>query len=901
MSFFATLGTRCSHVLSSLLHRDQVEQELREELDGHLDRLVEQKLAAGMSPHEARRAARLQFGGIDQVTEQVRDARLGAWVESATRECRRCFRSLSRNPFFTGVGVLTVALGIGTSVTVFTVVNAVLLRPLPIPDSERLVLLRHVTPEQPRFSEVRMSDALHFLYAEKSRTLNGVAGFSDYQVSFTGPDNPQRVQAAWVTASFFDVMRMQPRIGRAFTGEDDRPGAAPVVVLADELWRTRFGADPGVVGRIVEINGANVEIVGVMPPGFALSRPETQVWLPMGLDPENLRLGYFGFNGVARMADGATLEQVRAELGAMLSNLVEIFPDQPAAPTLAAGGIRPLIVRVRTWVVGDIEAILWILLGAVGIVLLVACANVTNLFLVRYEARHREVAMRAALGESRARLAGSVLLESLALGVAGGIVALLAALGTMRLLVRFGPQGLPRVGEISIDTSVLLFGFAVSVAAGLLFGLLPALRVSAVAASSGMSAVARGATGARERQLARRGLVVMQIALALTLLVGSGLALRSFQRLASVDPGFDPADVLTFGVALPPRDYDTPDSRLNFYRELVDRLRALPGADAAAAALAAPLEGVVSWAGYSIEGRPRADDDVWPVFAVKSVSPGYFDAMRIALVEGRVFDRLDEERDAPVVIVSRSLARTYWPEESALGKRIRLGNPPNEEEGEQWSRIVGVVDDVHEIALHEDPPEIVYSPPVVSWGADVADAPWPMRYIVRAPNTAALAAAVRAAVRGLDPSLPVYGVETLEALVGRARGTPAFVMVLLVVAAGLALLLGSVGLYGVVSYMVVQRRREIAIRMAVGAQAGDVRRLVLAEAGGLALVGVTLGIGAALGLTRQLRAILFETSPLDPTVFVGVSVLLIAVCLLASGVPTRRATRVDPMAALRVE
>ena len=509
--------------------------------------------------------------------------------------------------------------------------------------------------------------------------------------------------------------------------------------------------------------------------------------------------------------------------------------------------------------------------------------------------------MRAALGESRGRLAGSVLLESLALGVAGGVAAFLVALGAVRLLVRFGPQELPRLDEISIDASVLAFGFVVSVAAGLLFGLLPALRVSAVAASGCMTGVARGATGGRERQLARRGLVVVQIALALTLLVGSGLALRSFQRLASVDPGFDPVDVLTFGVTLPPRDYDTPGSRLSFYRQVVDRLRALPGAVAAAAALAVPLEGLVSSAGYSIEGRPRADDDVWPVFAVKSVSPGYFDAMRIALVEGRTFERRDEDRDAPVVIVSRSLARTYWPEESAVGKRIRMGDPPNEEAGEQWSRIVGVVDDVHEVALHEDPPEIVYSPPVVSWGADVGDVPWPMRYIVRAPNTTALAAAAREAVRGLDPSLPVYGVETLEALVARARGTRAFVMVLLVVAAGLALLLGSVGLYGVVSYMVAQRGREIAIRMAVGAQAGDVRRLVLAEAGGLALVGVTLGTGAALALTGQLQAILFETSPLDPAVFVGVSVLLVAVCLLASGVPTRRATRVDPMAALRAE
>ena len=898
MSFIATLRTRCGHFLQGLFRRDQVEHELREELDVYLDMLAEQKRAAGMSPPEARRAARLEFGGIDKVTEEVRDVRLSAWVDSVVRDSRRCFRSLLRNPPFTGVAVLTVALGVGASVTVFTVVNAVLLRPLPIPDSERLVLLRHVAPRLQQLNEMRMSDALYFLYAEESRTLDGVAGFSDYQVSLTGPDNPQRVQAASVTASFFDVMRMQPRIGRAFTGEEHRPGTPPVVVLADGLWRTRFGADPGVVGRLVEIDGANLEVVGVMAPSFAFSRPETQLWLPMQLDPENLRLGYFGFNGVARMADGSTLEQVRTELGALLSNLVEVFPDQAAAPTLAEN-TRPLIDRVRTWVVGDIEAILWILLGAVGIVLLISCANVTNLFLVRSEARHGEVAIRAALGESRARLAGSVLLESLALGVAGGIVALLLALGAVRLLVRLGPQELPRLGEISIDTSVLLFGFVVSVAAGLLFGLLPALRASAVATPGSMTAVGRGAMGGRQRQLTRRGLVVMQVALALTLLVGSGLALRSFQRLASVDPGFDPVDVLTFGLALPHSDYDTPASRLNFYRQMVDRLHALPGAVAAAAATV-PLDGVVNSAGHSIEGRPQAERDPWPVFAVKSVSPSYFDALRIALVEGRVFDPLDEARDAPVVIVSRSLARAYWPGESALGKEIRMGNPPNEEQGEQWSRIVGVVDDVHEIALHEDPPEMVYFP-VASRGPVVSDLPWPMRYIVRAPNTAALAAAVREAVRELDPALPVYDVETLETLVGRARGTRAFVMVLLIVAAGLALVLGAVGLYGVVSYMVAQRRREIAIRMAVGAQASDLTRLVLAEAGGLALLGVTLGIAAALAVTRQLQAILFETSPLDPAVFIGVSVFLTSVCLLASGLPARRATRVDPTVALRME
>ncbi|MCY4122937.1 MAG: ABC transporter permease [Acidobacteria bacterium] len=813
-------------------------------------------------------------------------------------QLRLFFRRVRAKPGFTLLSLLTLAVGVGANVAIFAIVNAVLLRPLPLPDSERLVILRHAAPGLAQLDELPVSDALHFLYADESRTLEGVAAYRDEQVSFTGPENPQRVEASNVTASFFEVLRTPPRLGRSFTAEEDRPGAAPVIVLSDGLWRSRFGAEPGVVGRLVEIGGESAEVVGVMPPGFSFSQQEIDLWRPLRLDRENVQLGAFGINGVARIADGSTLGQVRAELEAMISNLVEIFPDEGAAPILANAGFRPLVDPAREVAVGDIEATLWILLGAVGFLLLIACANVANLFLVRSEARHGEVVIRAALGESRGRLAGSVLFESLGLGVAGGLLALPLALLAVRLLVRFGPRELPRLDEISIDAAVLLFGLAVSVVAGLLFGLLPALRAAAVAAAGHMTAGARGATVRRQRQLGRRGLVVVQVALALTLLVGSGLAVRSFQRLAAVDPGFDPVDVLAFGLSLPERDYESPAARLNFHRQIVDRLRALPGAVDASAASTVPLSGEVSGSGHTIEGRPLADGEVPPVFMVKRVAPGYFDTLRIGLVEGRVFDRLDGERDAPVAIVSRSLARTHWPGESALGKGIRLGGPPDEE-GEQWSRVVGVVDDVHEINLHEDPPEMAYYPLPGITGGEAT--PAVMRYLMRGANAAGLSGAVREAVRGLDPTLPIAEIETLETLVGRARGTRAFVMALLAVSAGLALLLGSVGLYGVVSCMVAQRRREIAVRMAVGAQMTDVRRLVLTEAGALALLGALLGIGAAVVLTRRLQALLFETSPLDPVVFAAVSTLLIGVCLLASWLPARRAARIDPCTALRAE
>ena len=824
---------------------------------------------------------------------------------SVSSQIRLLWRRARTHPGFTLISLATLAIGIGANVAIFTVINAVLLRPLPLPDSERLVLLRHAAPGLAQLDELPMSEPLYFLYAEQSRTLESVAVYRNEQASFTGPENPQRVEASSVTASFFDVMRTPPRLGRALTAEDDRPGAAPVILLSDSLWRTRFGADPGVIGRVVDLDGESVEVIGVMPPGFAFSRPAAELWRPIRIDRETAQLGAFGINGVARIADGSNLGQAQAELDAMLSNLAEVFPDAGAAPILANAGFRPLVDRAREVVVGDIEGTLWILLGAVGFLLLIACANVANLFLVRTEARHGEVAMRAALGESRGRVAGSVLLESLVLGVAGGLASLPLALLAVRLVVRFGPEALPRLEEISVDASVLAFGFLVSVLAGLVFGLLPSLRARAVAAAGHMTEGTRGATAGRERQFARRGLVVLQIALALTLLVGSGLAVRSFQKLAAVDPGFDPIDVLTFGLALSARDYESADARLNFHRQMVDRLRALPGAVGASAASTVPLGGEMSGSGHTIEGRPPADGEVPPVFMTKRVTPGYFDALRIELVEGRVFDALDGERQAPVVIVSRSLARTHWPGESALGKGIRLGGPP--EEGEEWSRIVGVVDDVQEINLHEDPPEMAYYP-VRNRGGDgptggdpAATVPASMRYVVRAPNAAALSGAAREAVHGLDRTLPVTGIETLETLVGRARGERAFVMVLLLIAAGLAVLLGSVGLYGVVSWTVAQRRREIAIRMAVGAQVTDVRRLVLTEAGALALAGAVLGLGSAAVLTRRLEALLFETSPLDPAVFLTVSLLLIGICLLASWLPARRAAGIQPMTALRAE
>ena len=804
-------------------------------------------------------------------------------------------RRVLSDPSFAVVSVITLAIGLGANMAIFTVVNAVLLRPLPVPDSDRLVTLNHAAPGLTQFPELPMSNALYFLYASESRTLDGVAMFQGRQLSFTGTEDPQRIEAAIVTASFFDVIRTPPRLGRSFTIDDERPDAPPVVILTDDLWRSRFGSDPNIVGRLVEIEGASTEIVGVLPP--LLLFPE-QLYRPVQLDPAQVQLGAFGMRGLARIGDGRSLGQVQAELAAMASNLVELLPDQDAAVVLANAGFTPRIRPAREMIVGDIEATLWILLGAVGFLLLIACANVANLFLARAEARHRELAIRIALGESRAHVIGTTIGESVMLALVGGLVAAPLAFAAVRLLVRFGPLELPRVREIGLDSDVLLFGLALSLVAGLLFGVLPALKASAIPASASLNEGARGASATRERHLTRRVLVVAQIALALTLLVGSGLAARSFQRLASVDAGFDPTGVLSFRLSLPERRYESDESRLLFHRRLLERLTALPGATAVAAVSDLPLGGSLSGTGASLEGQPLADGDFPPIFMTKSVSSGYFDAMGIDLVEGREFERLDADRASLVVIVSQGLARAHWPNESALGKGIRPGGPPGE--GEDWFRVVGVVQDVHQQSLHDPPPELAYYPLATPASEGEIDVSLGMSYIVRAEG-ANLAGSARAAVRALDPSLPISDADSMETLVARARAQRAFVMVLLLIASGFAVLVGAIGLYGVVSYVVARRSREIAIRMAIGARLADIRRLVLVEAGWMALTGTALGLGAAVALTRRLQSLLFETSPLDPTVLAGVSTLLAGICLLASWLPARRAARVEPVTALRAE
>ncbi len=811
---------------------------------------------------------------------------------------RVALRRFASSPGFTLLSLLTLAIGIGANIAIFSIVNGVLLRPLPFPESQRLVVINHTAPGLPGLEEMPISEALYHLYRKESRALESVTVFDDGQASFTDAENPQRLKSSNVSSSFFDVLRTTPTMGRRFNPDDSVPGAAKVVIIGDSLWRGRFAADPGILGKIVQVNGESSEIVGVMPAGFAFPNRLTQLWQPEPLDEENAPLGNFSLLAMGRIADGSDLESVDAEFRGLLSTLEERF-TQGAARVLSDADFAPLIKPAREFLVGDIRAALWIVLGAVGFLLLIACANVANLFLARTEGRHREVAIRFALGESRAWVMGSTMIESLLLGLSGGIIALPLAAVAVRLLVRYGPQDLPRIQQVSVDGLVVLFALVLSVVVGLLFGVVPALRAAAMAGSSNLTQGARGASASRHRNRVRQALVVAQIALALTLLIGSGLAVRSFQRLHDLNPGFDPDGTLTFRLELPERDYPEPSSRLGFQHRMIDGLKALPGVTAVAVTDELPLSGGINGSGHVLEGAEEVERPLPLVFRYKQVSPQYFQTMGIRLVEGRTLGESDEAEARYSVVVSKTLASTRWPGQSALGKGLNNGGRP--EEGEPWFRVVGVVDDVYEEQLDQKPPEVVYYSMALPDGQEEVDVPSELSFVVRGPSTANLADAVRRAVRSIDPSLPIADLQGLDDLVADARASRAFVMFLLIVAAGFALLLGSVGLYGVISFVVAQRRREIAIRMAIGAHTSDIRGMVLREAAWLALAGTAIGVVGAVVLTRRLQALLFETSPLDPVVFVAVSLLLAGVCFLASWLPARRASQVAPVSALRYE
>ncbi|MBA3887921.1 MAG: ABC transporter permease, partial [Acidobacteria bacterium] len=786
----------------------------------------------------------------------------------------RIARRLLCAPLFTSVAVLTLALGIGANAAIFSVINGVLLKPLPYAEADRLVGVWHSAPGI-NIPLMNQGPATYLTYREESQTFEDIGLWAGAAVSVTGAGEPERVEALRVTDGLLGVLRAYPALGRSFTADDDRPGGPDNMMIAYGYWQRKFGGDPGIVGRVVTVDGVAREVIGVLPEGFRFLGRNPQIFYTFRFNRAELFVGNFSYQGIARLKPGVTLEQANADVARVIPMHTERWPLPPgfSLEMLEQARLSPNVRPLSVDVVGDIGGVLWVLLGTVGLVLLIACANVANLFLVRAEGRQQELAIHAALGASRGRITWELLSESLSLAALGGAAGLLLAHAAIRTIVAIAPDALPRVEEIGVDGMVIAFTVGVSLLAGLLFGLLPVLKFARPHLATALKEGGRASSDGRARHLARNTLVVAEIALAVVLLVGSGLMLRTFQAMRTVDPGFTgPADVLTFRIAVPESLVPDPEHAVRTHQQIAERLTAVPGVTSVGVASAMPMDGNRSMDPIFVEDFPGAEERMPPIRRFTFAGERYFETIGTRMVAGRALTWHDALTRAEVIVVSESFAREYWDDpRAALGRRIRE-TPQN-----RWRTIVGVVADVRQDGLAQPAPATVYWPLLVEgmWMDELRA----VRYVSFAVRTEragspTLLQEIQQAVWAVNPNLPVSGVRTLETLQAESMAQTSFAMVILGIASAVALILGIVGIYGVISYVATQRTREIGIRIALGATRGDVTGLFLRQALLLAGVGIVIGMAAALGATRAMASMLFGVSATDPLTYAIVGVAL---------------------------
>ena len=818
-------------------------------------------------------------------------------------EIRPALRRLARTPGFTAVSVLTLGLGIAGTTAAFSVINGVLLRPLPYRDPERLVQLWHTAPGL-GVLKVEQSDASYIQYHDKAtRSFESVASYQSSAANLTGGQEPERVASANVTASFLPTLGVRPAVGRNFIEEEDRPGGAAVAILSDALWRRRYGADPAMVGKTIQVDGRTREVIGIMAPSFRFPEGETELWLPMGIDRAHVSTGNFNRNAIGRLRPGVTIGAAEAEMTPILMRLPDDVPGMMTHAIFEQAKIRVVIHSLRDDVVGDIRPVLFTVFGTVALVLLIACANVANLFLVRAEARTKEVAVRSALGASPRSIVKLYLGEGLVLSALGAVLGVLLAYVALEALLQLAPTSLPRASEISLDLASLGVAAAIAVVTGLFFSTIPFIRAGKAELTPMLRDGTRGSTSGRERQRVRNAFVVAQVALALVLLVGSGLLARSFERMRAVDPGFAPNQVLTLRLSLPPATYRTVGDISRFYYQLTTRLATVPGVQAVGGTSKLPLiEDGGNHNGTWVEDRPVTATELPTVHSVATVTQDYFKAMGIPIVEGRTFRDDGSDRASHEMIVGRAFARHFWPNGSAIGKRVKTGGPEA-----SWSTIVGVAGDVHDEALTKPVDEMIYQPMIsviqpTPSQPDTLVAENTMTLTIRtAGDPMQVYPAIRREVWGLDRNLPMVNVRELSTVVSSAMARTTFTLVMIGAAASVALLLGAIGIYGVISYMVSLRTREIGVRMALGAQSVQVRRMVVRQGLTLASIGVVIGLAAALALSRLISSLLYGITPNDPATLASVTLGLLVVSTVASWLPAMRAARIDPIEALRAE
>ncbi|MCI0488402.1 MAG: ABC transporter permease [Blastocatellia bacterium] len=886
--------------LASLNLSPMREAEIIEELSQHLEDRYRELIAGGASEEYARRSALAELSDRRLLAQELRRVErqfaqepivLGAKRRSNMfgdlwQDITYGLRMLRKNPGFTFIAVLTLALGIGANTAIFSLVDSILLRPLPYREPDRLVRLIQASPML-GLSTWGVSQADFAAYREQNRSFETMALLTNGGVNLTGEGEPERLQMTNVTADFFKVFGVNPALGRTFHEGEDTPGKTGVCVISYGFWQRRLGGDPNIIGRRLILNNTPTEIVGVMPAEFKFPRLDIELWIPLALDPT--RTAPYFFQVVGRLKPGFEVAEAQADTTDVLQNFGRQNPNLGEAVGLNEGnGPRTIITPLKELVVGKTEKPLLVLLSAVALVLLIACANVANLLLARATSRTREIAVRVALGATPSRVARQLLTESVLLSFIGAVVGTaLAGLG-IRMLDKLPIDGIARIEEVNLSGGVLAFTAALALLTGLLFGLMPALRAYGMGLTAGMREGGRGSAANRRTGGA---LVAAQFALSLILLIGTGLLLKSFQRLQSVDPGFDPEQTLTMSAALPREKYDTPEKVSQFYRNSIERLRSRPGIQAVGFATSLPFAHDGNADGIIIEGHEPLDGNVKETeqAILQSVSPGLFQALGIPLLEGRDFEETDNADSLPVAIIDEPLARRYWPEGDAIGKRIETtGN-------RQWMTIVGIAGGVNHISLAEEKQPHLYMP-MMQW-------PAPRAFLVvrtGGPPSAAIST-VRAEMKQIEPDLPIYLVRSMTEIVGQSLSTQRLTNLLLTAFAGLALLLAAVGIYGTMSVYVGSRTKELGIRLALGAEPNHLLWSVLRQGLLLTGAGVAVGIAGALALTQTIESLLFEVSATDPIIFAGIPVLLVMVAMAACYVPARRSARVDPLVALRYE
>jgi predicted permease len=878
--------------LRALFRRSTLETELNDELRFHFDHEVEKYRKQGMTEQEAKRRARLAFGGHEQVKEDCREARGTGFIETSLQDLRYALRQLWSNPSFAIVIILTLALSIGANSAIFSVISSVLLKSLPYPQPERIVRVFLTNSIYPKFP----LNPFDFLdYRRRSKSFDFLAAYTrrDMQLS-GGSAEPVSLHGFQITSGFFRVLGLHPQLGGEFDEKGETPGNGLQVILSDRIWRSRFDAAPNIVGRKITLNAQPFTVVGVMPPGVEHPGNEyhslaygddIELWSPFTFEGDPSRRGPHYIEGIGRLKDGVTPERAQSEMNSVMAQLGREHPaDSPW---------QVMVIPLYREVVGASQRMLLVLLGAVGMVLLIACANAANLLLARAATRQREIAVRLALGASRSRLIRQLLTESLLIAFVGGALGLGMAAGGVKALVSLLPANFPRSHEIHVSAPVFAFTFLVSAATGIVFGLVPAIQASRTDPRRGLHEGGRTSTGTGRLSRLRNALVVSEVSLACVLLIGAGLMLRSLLNLVHLDPGFREKHVLTATLSLPRAEYKDEGVVGRFYNSLTTNLAALPGVESAGAGSDLPWTGYDENASLNIEGKqPPANDEFHARY--HAATPDYFRALSIPLLHGRFFTAGDKTGAPTVIIINRAMAEKYWPNEDAVGKRVTWDDHPKEKD---WFTVVGVVGDV------KDKPNSPTAEPAF-WWPDLQQ-PFPfvdMSLVIRsASNPESLADAVRNEVRRLDPALAVADVQWMDEIVYGSVATPRFAFVLVGLFAGLAILLAAIGTYGVISYSVSQRTPEFGLRMALGAQRLDVIRLVLMQAARLVLTGTALGLVLALTLARVLKNLIYDVSPADPVTFASVGLMVIAIAVLACYIPARKATKADPMIALRAE